>query len=106
MLEAFLFSLGLTLVVELTVAFCWGLRRRDLRLAALVNVLTNPAVLLLHLQFPPWYFTLSWEGAAWAVEACYYRRYGRDITSPWLLALTANLSSYAAGLFVSGRYPI
>ena len=47
--STFAISLGLTLLLELPVVYLWGVRkRRDLTLAVLVNVLTNPVVVLLH----------------------------------------------------------
>ncbi len=45
-------SLGLTLLLEGTFVLVWGVRGRDLLLVLLANVLTNPAVVLLHKLFP------------------------------------------------------
>ena len=42
-------ALGLTLVLELTFALIWGLRKKELLLVVLMNILTNPAVNLLYL---------------------------------------------------------
>ncbi len=103
MLTSFVLSLALTLLVELAVALIWGLRGRDLGLCALVNVLTNPAVVLLHSLFPAPPVTLLLEGAAVAVEALYYRRYGAHISRPWRLSLTANALSFGIGLLI-GRF--
>ena len=101
MLLTFLLSLGLTLVLELGFALTWGIRRRDLALCALVNLLTNPAVVLLHLLFPWPPVTLALEGAAVAVEALYYRRYGLRIRSPWLFSLAANGLSFCLGFLLN-----
>ena len=47
MLRSLAVSLGLTVLLEEGFALCWGLRgRRELTVVALVNVLTNPAVVL------------------------------------------------------------
>ena len=42
-------SLGLTIVLEETFGWMWGVRNRwDMTLVVLVNVLTNPAVVYLY----------------------------------------------------------
>lgn len=94
-------SLGLTLLFELPVAWVWGLRGRDLTLAVLVNVLTNPAVVLLHQFFPAWGATLALEVGAVLVEGWYYQRFGLHTPRPWLLSLSANALSFGAGLLIN-----
>ena len=95
-LSTFAVSLGLTLLLELPVVSVWGLRsRHDLKLVVLVNVLTNPAVVLLHgLGIP----ALPLETAASAVEGFCDRVRGEQIRHPFLLALCANVFSYGIGL--------
>jgi len=100
-LSTFLISLGLTLAAELAVALLWGLRGWELVLCALVNVLTNPLAVLLHLLFPGWAALAAIEGAAVAAEALYYRRYGPGIRAPWALSLTANGVSFCTGLLLN-----
>lgn len=101
-MTVFAVSLGLTLLLELPVAYCWGLRsRHDLTVAVLVNVLTNPAVVLLNglLSATPWWAVqLPLEAAAIAVEGFCYRHCGENIRRPYLLSLCANCISYGAGL--------
>ena len=58
-------SLALTLLLETTAAALWGLRRQNLLLGVMVNLLTNPAAVLLHQLFPGWGVTLVLEGADW-----------------------------------------
>ncbi len=99
MLGSFLVSLGLTLLLEGIVVLAWGLRRRDLTLFALVNVLTNPAAVLLHALFPG--VTLAIEAAVVAVEGFCYARLGDSVRRPWLLALTANGFSFSMGLWIN-----
>ena len=95
----FAVSLGLTLLLELPFVYLWGLRsRHDLTLAALVNVLTNPAVVLLYQLGCP---ALPLEAAAVAVEALCYRGCGQQIRRPVLLALCANVFSYTLGLLLN-----
>lgn len=98
-MRSFAVSLGLTLLLELPVGYLWGLRsRHDLTVAVLVNVLTNPAVVLLNALGLP---ALALEGAAVCVEGGCYRACGRDIQRPFLLALCANLFSYTIGLVLN-----
>lgn len=104
MLKTLAVSLGLTLVVEVPLAAVLGLRRRDLLLAALVNVLTNPAVVLLHMLFPAAWVKFLLEGAAVTAEGFYYSRYGNDIRRPWLLSLLLNAASFGIGCAVSALY--
>ena len=108
MLTILAVSLALTLVFEELFALAWGLRgRRELGLVALVNVLTNPPVVLL-------YYTattlLGWcavpvtavlEAAAVLVEWRCYRAYSEQVKKPFLFALLINLFSYGAGCVIN-----
>lgn len=101
-------SLVLTVVLELSFLAALGVReRKDLALVVLVNVLTNPAVVLLHFlavyragwnRVP---VTIVLEAAAVLVEAHYYRRCGKAIHRPLLCALSANLFSYTMGFIIN-----
>ena len=107
-MTAFAVSLGLTLLLEVPVAYCWGLRsRHDLTVAVLVNVLTNPAVVLLNglLSAAPWWAVqLPLEAAAIAVEGFCYHHCGEDVRRPYLLSLCANCISYGAGLALNAIF--
>ena len=107
-MTAFAVSLGLTLLLEVPVAYSWGLRsRQDLTVAVLVNVLTNPAVVLLNglLSAAPWWAVqLPLEAAAIAVEGFCYRHCGENICRPYLLSLCANCISYGAGLVLNAIF--
>lgn len=107
-MTVFAVSLGLTLLLEVPVAYCWGLRsRHDLTVAVLVNVLTNPAVVLLNglLSATPWWAVqLPLEAAAIAVEGFCYRHCGEDVRRPYLLSLCANCISYGAGLVLNAIF--
>lgn len=94
----FLIPLGLTLVLEGAVALIWGFRRRNLLLFVLVNVLTNPVVVLLHALFPGWGVTAALELGAVAVEGLCFARLGDGVRRPWLFSLTANAFSFFTGL--------
>ena len=107
-MTVFAVSLGLTLLLELPVAYYWGLRsRHDLTVAVLVNVLTNPAVVLLNglLSATPWWAVqLPLEAATIAVEGFCYRHCGENICRPYLLSLCANCVSYGAGLVLNAIF--
>lgn len=94
----FLLPLSLTLLLEGAVALVWKLRKRDWLLFALANVLTNPAVVLLHAMFPGPAVTAALELSAVAVEGFCYRRLGHAIRRPWLFSLCANAFSFCLGL--------
>lgn len=97
--EMFGVSLLLTLFLELPVAAFLNFRGwRAAALVILVNVLTNPAAVLLHWlgipQFPI-------ELAVIAVEAAVYIWFSRDrawtIAHPFLLSLATNGLSWSVG---------
>lgn len=92
-------SLGLTLLLEGAVALLWGLRGRGLLLCALVNIMTNPAVVLLHRLFPGWAVTAALELAAFAAEGVCYARFG--VRKPWGLSLAANGFSFGFGIILN-----
>lgn len=105
MIKAWLISLAMTLVLELSYALFWGIRdKHDLRLTALVNVLTNPVVVFVyyfirfrHLPVHYGWVTLIMEVLAVTAEAVIYRKAARTISRPWLFSLSANAFSYAMG---------
>lgn len=94
----FAVPLALTLVLEGVIALIWGLRRRNLVLFALVNVLTNPAAVLLHALFPGWAATAALEAGVILAEGALYRRLGIGVRRPWLFSLCANAFSFCMGL--------
>ena len=97
--SVFAISLGLTLLLEVPFAWLWGLRdRHNLTAAVLVNVLTNPAVVLLKALGVP---ILLLEAAAIIAEGWCYQVCGESVRRPWLLALLANVFSYGTGLVLS-----
>ena len=99
----YVIALGLTLAFELGLALIWGIRKRDLILVVLVNVLTNPAVNLIHsllLGQSLLFHTVLPELAAVAVEALLYCRLENSIRRPVLFAILANLFSYSMGLIL------
>ncbi len=97
-------SLALTLGFELLFALLWGLRGRDLVLCVLVNVLTNPPVVLCALLWrsfgpgPGWLPVPLLEAGAVLTEGYFYRRNGERVRRPFLFSLCANAFSYVLGL--------
>lgn len=96
MLKIFALSLGLTLAVELPIAYFWGLRRRQLVTVLLANVMTNPLAVALHLagipQMPIELGVVLGEGLAYSSH--FEKR-------PWLLVLVSNALSWGIGILLS-----
>ncbi|MBD5150803.1 MAG: hypothetical protein HDT18_10680 [Oscillibacter sp.] len=108
MLTVLAVSLLLTLVFEEGFALAWGLRgRRELGLVALVNILTNPAVVLLYytaagpLHWNAIPVTVVLEASAILVEWLCYRAFSEQVKRPFLFALLINLFSYGAGCVIN-----
>ena len=108
MLTILTVSLLLTLIFEEGFALVWGLRgKRELGLVALVNVLTNPAVVLSyytatglgHWNAVP--VTIILEALAVLVEWRCYRAFSERVKRPFLFALLINLFSYGAGCVIN-----
>lgn len=103
-----LISLGLTIALEVIFCLIFKLRGTyNFSLVVLVNILTNPPVVLLnHLLRQntdlPWVLiVLVLEITAVLVEGQYYRRYAEDIRRPFLFSLGANTFSYFSGLLIT-----
>ena len=102
LLEMFGVSLGLTLLLELPIGMCMGMRKRNqIILMVLVNILTNPPAVL-----------SCWLGASEImiecivifVEAAVYLYFGRDeawkIKHPIGLAFLTNGFSWLTGILI------
>ena len=103
-----LLSLGLTLALEVPFAWLWGVRgRHDLTLCVLVNVLTNPPVVVSYCLLaaatgaPRFAVQLPLEALAAAAEAGCYAACGREIRHPVWLSICANAWSYGIGLLLA-----
>ena len=108
MLTTLAVSLLLTLLFEEGFALVWGLRgKRELGLVTLVNVLTNPPVVLLYntavwlLGWNAILVTVVLEAAAVIVEWICYQAYSEQVKKPFLFALLVNLFSYGVGCVVN-----
>lgn len=90
-------SLALTLLLEGAFGWCWGLRGRDLYLLFLVNLLTNPLVVLTNACTG---LVLLPETAAFITEGVLYRSLSQDVPHPWLFSLCVNTFSFCIGLLL------
>ena len=110
MSRALFSSLGISLLLTLVfeTGFFFLIRKRDkkdLLLLVLVNILTNPLVVLLY-----WLTVLRWEVNSVIIiplevfavltEGFYYRKYGLHFKHPYLFSLAANAFSFGAGLLI------
>ena len=95
MIKIFAISLGLTLLIELPIAYLWGLRKRALLTVLAANLMTNPLAVALHLtgipQLPIEIGVVLAEGAAYSLH--FEKR-------PWLLAIFSNAISWGIGLML------
>ena len=102
LLTALLVSLLLTLLLECAFAFVAGARTpRRLLLVVLVNVLTNPIVVLLCTLFPSPLLTAVMELAAVLTEGAIYRARADWLRRPFLFSLAINAFSYLTGLLIN-----
>ena len=97
-------SLALTLALEPAFFLLAGKRGgKDMMLVVMVNVLTNPAVVLIYWMmaaYTDWYavfIVLPLEASAVLVEGHYYKKYGKAFKRPYIFSLAANAFSYGAG---------
>ena len=100
-------SLLLTLVLETGFFLLVGKRaKKDLLLVVLVNVLTNPVVVLsywlvaAYTDLNPTIAIISLELLAVLAEGHYYGRYGRGFKRPYLFSVGANAFSFGAGMLI------
>jgi len=107
-LKILVISLLMTLILEEIFAILWGLRgKRELILVALVNVLTNPPVVLLYRTATGfWHWnanlvTLILEAAAVIVEWWCYRLFSEQVRKPFEFALLINLFSFIIGRIIN-----
>ena len=103
-LESMGISLILTILLEELFAIVYGVRnKKDLLLICLVNILTNPAVVLCYyllMNYTPFYsgiIILVLEALVILVEYYYYKTYGKGIRHPLQFAAYINLFSYGVG---------
>ncbi len=95
----FVISLLLTLLIECGLARLLRIKGKDLLLVFLVNVMTNPAAVLLSILTG----VVRWiqffiEAVVIFTEGCYYKKYSRRIERGMLVSMLLNGVSYGLGL--------
>ncbi|MGN0388750.1 MAG: hypothetical protein ACI4ER_08020 [Suilimivivens sp.] len=94
-------SLLLTLVTEFPMAFLFQARGKDLLLVFLVNILTNPAVVLVStLTGDRIFVQIILEVIAVLAEGFYYNKYSIYMRKGFLCSFCCNLVSYGVGLLL------
>lgn len=121
MLKMFLVSLTLTIVIELVVALIYARisgsisfihKPRGILLIILINILTNPPAVFLYWLASRWLSNaaafavqLLIEAAVVAVEAEVYHNFSKEdqwkIHKPFLLSLSANVTSWLCGVVLT-----
>ncbi|MBR3036902.1 MAG: hypothetical protein IKI54_06395 [Lachnospiraceae bacterium] len=111
LLKIFGISLGLTLLIEMGLAWVFRVRtKRGLLIVMLANILTNPAVVFLNLFLQPytgdWHLALQLllEAGAVLTEAFVYLQFRTELQAslkPFPLSLVLNACSYGTGLLIS-----
>ena len=106
-ITALAISLGVTLIVEAGFFLLVGKRnKKDLLLLILVNVITNPAVVLLYwltviyTEFNSSAVKTALELFAVLTEGYYFKKYGQDFKWPLLFSFSANVVSFGIGVFI------
>ena len=96
-------ALLITLALELVFALVWGLRKQQLWMVVLMNILTNPAAnalygfMTVYLGWRQVLPTIVLETAVIIVEGLCCRDF---MKKPWLFVILVNLFSYSAGLLL------
>jgi hypothetical protein len=92
-------SLGLTLLLEAGFFLLTGKRDgKDLLLLVVVNVLTNPAVVLTYWLAPHQLMKIPLELSVVFTEGFLYKKYGRGYKRPYLFSIAANAFSFGTGV--------
>lgn len=109
MLKWMAICLTLTIIIETTVAFILKLRKTDLLIVVLVNILTNPLVVSMSHYFNIkyghngyTYSLITLELLTFITEGLIYK-YNLDNKkiNPFIISLILNLTSYLFGLIIN-----
>ena len=107
LLTSLALSLVLTLALETGFFLLAGKRdKKDLLLLLLVNILTNPVVVLsfwlvsLYTSWNTHIILILLELFAILTEGYYYKKYGRGFRQPFLFAVAANMFSFWIGVLI------
>ena len=101
LIRSLVLSLLITEILECAFALLLGKRGKALALCGLVNLVTNPAVVLLHFFLGGgWLITVLLEAAAILAECGFYR-YSGLYERPFLFSLSANSLSFLLGWLIT-----
>ncbi len=113
-IKALTFCLAATILLETLFALFVGVRgRKNLLTVVLVQVITNPCVVLTmmwcmtHLSWHHAWYELPIEALVVIVEWLIYKKFVKDIKRPFAFSLAANYFSYSFGIVLGyfGIYP-
>jgi len=102
-IDSILIALLLTLMLELVFALLWGLRRKQLFMVVLMNLLTNPAanliygLALLYTAVPQILLIVLLEAAVVTTETICCKGF---VSKPLLFTLLCNAFSYIIGILL------
>ena len=107
MVWSLIISLVLTILLETGFYLLVGKRnKKDLLLVMLVQVITNPVVVLsywLAVLYTDWNratIIIPLELFAVLTEGFYYKKYGQDFKRPYIFSTLANTFSFGTGLLL------
>ena len=107
LLTSLVVSLILTIVLESAFFLLTGKRRKkDLALLVLVNVITNPVVVLIYwlsYMYADWNLALviiPLEAFAILTEGYCYKKFGEEFKRPYLFSLCVNGFSFGIGVLI------
>ena len=107
LLTSLALSLVLTVALEAGFFLLTGKRgKKDIALLFLVNVLTNPVVVLsywlavLYTSWNSYAILIPLELFAVLTEGYYYKKYGSDFRRPYLFSTGANVFSFGTGVLI------
>jgi len=107
MIQALVVSLALTLALEAGFFLLAGMRdKKDMLLLVLVNIVTNPVVVLLYWLasvYTDWnlvFVIIPLEIFAILIEGYCYNKYGRGFKRPYVFSVCANMFSYWTGVLI------
>jgi len=99
----------LTVLIETLIAFILGYRKKDLINVILVNIMTNPIVVMIPVYFNVKYGIVERNIALGILEIVtlfvegfiYYKFLEKRKINPFLLSLILNFSSYIVGVIIN-----
>lgn len=101
MILKFAVSLSITLVVEIPIALLFCADRKDILLVLLLNILTNPAVVLISMLTGNGLMVqIILEIIVVLVEGCYYKKYSTSMKYVFLCSMCCNAASYGMGILI------